>query len=231
MLIILELQLFSRMDYQKALRILNLNNYIDFEDVELQYQSQRGWVQKSYNAATNETMRSTYGNKLEEIERAYQYLKENKDSIGSKTSTNSFPSKLKLKRGQRVILVSMILVAMIFVGYYGVKSYQAKQISYQAAMQAKQRSDQAEKLINEGLEIFNAAKIDQNKTLFKEAMSKFEKAEELGSVDGEYYHGMALYKLGQRSEGFLIMQSAVKNGFEDSLELRFYKTIELGTGR
>lgn len=206
------------MDYEKALSILKIDFYVEFEDVELQYESQRSWTQKSFDNASNESVKKRYGQKLEDLKLAYDFLKSNKNSSNRTLKTPKIVvPKFKLKPFHKVMLFCGFIIILGFGIYYGIKSYQAEQ-----------DRNKAEQLLEEGLMIFNSAKINQDHSLFQKSIDEFKKAEELGSIDGRYYHGLALFKIGQKPDGFIMMQKAVNDGFNDSIELRFFRTLQTG---
>ena len=196
--------------------------YVEFEDVELQYESQRSWTQKSFDNASNESVKKTYGQKLEDLKLAYDFLKSNKNSSKPRTlkTTKIVVPKFKLQHFHKVMLFCGLIIILGFGIYYGIKSYKASQ-----------QSNIAKQHVEEGLMIFNSAKINKDHSLFQKSIVEFQKAEELGSIDGRYYHGLALFKIGQKPDGFLMMQKAVSDGFNDSLELQFFGTLQTGLNK
>ena len=200
------------MDYDKAMSIMKMDVFVDFEDVELQYKSQRSWTQKSYDNASNESVKKTYDQKLKDLKQAYEFLKSYNNSAKSRSlkTPKIVVPKVKLKPFHKVLLFSGLIILLGLGIFYGLRSYKAG------------------KLVDEGLVIFNSAKINHDHVLFQKSIDQFIKAEDLGSVEGQYYHGLALFKLGQKADGFIMMQKAVNNGFKDRLELSFFGTIQTG---
>lgn len=192
------------MDKNKALNILKLSGYASREDVKIQYDKEKNRIMQSITRTNSEQVRSAYTVKIQELDEAYNFLMDNFEA-NSRSAIKA--PKIKLKTSH-IVLISLAVV-LIFGG-----------LTYITV-----RNHQINELLEEGNIIFNSAKIGSDQAKLQEAKRLFEKAEKKGSLEGKFYHGLVMHKLGDKQAGMVKMQRAEKEGFSDStMNFKIYQT-------
>ncbi|MDX1444937.1 hypothetical protein [Lishizhenia sp.] len=183
------------MDQSRALSVLKISGFTNEEDLKLIYLKEKERIELSIERAGNVAMKRVYTDKLQELEEAYACLLENK---ATKVSLSASVPKVKLNRKQWVIICSLIIVVGSVISYFVVQNIQTNN------------------LLEQGMIQFNAEKLSSNPEDFSKAKEYFEKAEQRGSLKGKFYHGLMLFKMGDREIGMIKMQTADKAGYQDT---------------
>lgn len=192
------------MDQTRALNVLKIGGFTNEEDLKLIYYKEKDRIEKSIERASNVAMKRVYTDKLQELEEAYQFLLTHKPT---KVSISASVPKVKLKKSQWIIILSVIIVVGGGISYFVVQNQQTNA------------------LIEEGMIQFNAVKLSGNPGDLSKAKDFFEKAEKRGSKKGKFYHGLMLYKMGDREIGMVKMQTAEKAGYKDTtIHFNAYQT-------
>lgn len=184
------------MDIKSALKILKIETFKNFEDIHFHYTNEITKATRSYTNAFSDSIKVTYSKRIDELNEAFDFISLNKDELKKRPSLEIPTINLKPKHKLIIIIMTVILIG--FGTYYGIRSYKAKN------------------LVEMGLKLFDSGINEQNNEFYERALVCFEKANNLGSVDGKYYFGKTLHRLyeSERKRGFKEMQKAVIKGFD-----------------
>lgn len=192
------------MDRKKALNILKLSGYTVKEDIQLQYSREKNRIEQSISRTNSESVRNAYLKKIETLNEAHTYLINNFES--NPKSSIKVP-KFRLKPLHWILISVMIVLVLGISSYFLVRNHQINE------------------LVDDGIIIFNSAKIGSDSEKLLDAKKLFEKAEKMGSDKAKFYHGMVLYKLGEKQMGMVKMQRADKEGYKDStINFKIYQS-------
>jgi tetratricopeptide (TPR) repeat protein len=204
------------MDIKTALNILKINSFKDFEDIKLNYYTEVSKATNSYNNAFNETVKNTYSQKIDDLNKAFNFIDKNKADLKKKASFEA--PTIKITPGQKRILIIVGIVLIGISSFLGIRAYRAHG------------------LVTDGLQLYEVGFRQSDAKFYEQALDCFKKANDLGSTDGKFYLGKTIYWLADarevtqekalKQEGLNYMGKAVENGFEAPNEMpEYYRLI------
>lgn len=191
------------MNKNKALSILKISGFTSNEDLDIHYKKEKDRLERSILRSNSDSVKKAYQAQLKDLEVANQFLRENKEQPGLSVGLPKF----KIKTAH-IVMISAI--SLVVIGY----------ISFTVI-----RKNKINDLLEEGTALFETAKIGSDRNNLIKAKRLFEEAEKKGSIEGKFYHGLIMHKLGNKQGGMVKMQRAEKDGFSDStMNFKIYQT-------